>query len=239
METTPFRTSRLLSCAALALFAWAGPSAGSAMAGYQSASFIFNVSNVLPPSDYGTVLLESYTGPGTVNGLSNGQVRFTVDAPFLPIYGDPTQAPNFGMDKFAFNTDLSPIPTSIVVATSSNPNLGWGIKEDQNISNFGTFEVEDKGTGHSRGDPITVTISGLGSNATLNHFIFLSDGNGGSTPAYFTAHLGGFPNQPTSQYIAVTDITQTPAPPGLALALAGIGSLGIGGLCRLWRRVLV
>jgi hypothetical protein len=221
------------------VLAVAGPLATTAEAGYQSASFIFNVSNVLPPNNYGTVLLEAYTGAGTVNGLSNGQVRFTVDAPFLPIYGDPKLATNFGMDKFAFNTDLSPIPTNIVVSTASNPNLGWGIIEDKNISNFGTFEVEDKGTGHSRGDPIYVTISGLGGNATIDHFIFPSDVNIGSKPAYYVAHLGGFPNWPTSQYIAVTDITQTPAPPGLMLALAGIGSLGLGGVCRFWRRRVI
>jgi hypothetical protein len=56
------------------------------------------------------------------------------------------------------------------------------------------------------------------------------------------AHLGGFssndPNYPdlSSHFIAVT---QTPAPPGLMLALAGIGSLGLGGVCRFWRRRVI
>jgi hypothetical protein len=239
MNATPIQRCRRLALAAVTVLAVAGPLAATAEAGYQSASFIFNVSDVLPPGNYGTVLLAAYTGAGTVNGLSDGQVRFTVNAPLLPIYGTPSPTDNFGLDKFGFNTNLNPLPTNIVVSDAGHADLGWTINAPQNISNFGTFSVEDKGDGYSRGDPIFVTISGLGSDATIDHFIFLSDGNKGSTPAYFTAHLGGFPNQPTSQYIAVTDITQTPAPPGLMLALAGIGSLGLGGVCRLWRRRVI
>jgi hypothetical protein len=206
-----------------------------AQAGYQYASFTFNLSNSMGPGSYGSVLLEAYTGPSgtTDHGLAPGQVRFTVTADWLAGYGDPGDAPNFGIQKFGFNTDLQPRPTDIVVTNSSNTNLKWKIKYDQNISMFGSFSVEDKGTGKTRGNPIIVTISNLGSNATTDHFVFLSDPNKGSVPAYFVAHVAGFPDEPGSHYIAVTHVA--PEPSGLALALVGLAGAGLGGWRR-WRR---
>src|SRR5262249_60754811 len=102
----------------------------------------------LRPGTAGTLLLESYIRPGPDLGLSTGQVRFTVDAPFLPIYGNPALASNFGLDKFGFNTDLYPLPTNIVVSDAGHADLGWIVKQNQNISNFGSFDIEDKGDGH-------------------------------------------------------------------------------------------
>lgn len=206
-----------------------------AQAGYQSASFTFNISNEMGSGNYGTVFLEAYAGvAGTFDhGLAAGQVRMTVTADWLAAYGNPNNAPNFGIQKFGFNTDLTPPPTNIVVTNSSSTNLNWGISYGKNISEFGTFSVEDVGSGQTRGDPIIVTISDLGGNATLAHFTFLSDPNNGQIPAYFVAHVAGFPNAPQSHYIAVTDTTvATPEPAGIVLALLGAGGLGVTG----WRR---
>src|SRR5438270_591964 len=83
---------------------------------------------------------------------------------------------------------LTPPPTNVVVTNTGNVNLNWSTTYAKNISEFGTFSVEDSGTGQTRGDPIIVTVGDLGSNATLSHFVFLSDGNNGSIPAYYVAH---------------------------------------------------
>jgi MYXO-CTERM domain-containing protein len=207
----------------------------AAQAGYQAATFTFNISNELGAGNYGTVLVEAYAGvAGTFDhGLAAGQVRMTVTADWLAVYGNQNNAPNFGIQKFGFNTDLNPPPTNIVVTNSSNTNLNWGVAYDKNISEFGTFSVEDVGDGQSRGDPIIVTISDLGGNATLSHFVFLSDTNNGQIPAYFVAHVAGFPNDPESHYIAVTNTTvPTPEPSTVVLALLGAGGLGL----HRWRR---
>jgi hypothetical protein len=227
-----------LSVAVLAVaMVLAGPTSGQA--GYLSATFTLSASNVLPDGNYGSVFIESYNGPNPqdlVHHLLAGQVRMTVTAPFLSIYGSPD---NYGMDKFGFNTDLNLSPNNIVVTDGGGTNLGWtvtqklGVIKPQNISTFGTFSVEDDGTGHSRGDPIVVTIGNLGSNATIDHFIFLSTGGGGPD-AYFVAHLGGFTAQPTSQFIAVTSLT--PEPGTIGLALIGLAGIGVARLRRRFAR---
>lgn len=224
-----FQGGRPAVLAALALLSC---SAAPALAGYQSASFVFNMSNEIGAGNYGTVFAEAYTGAvGTTDhGLNPGQVRFTVTAPFLSIYGSPADAGNYGMDKFSFNTNLSILASQVVTKTTGGTNLGWSVQFSKNISEFGVFSILDKGAGNSRGNPIIVTISGLGSNATLDHFVLPSTGNNGGT--FFAAHVGGFAGNANneefgSHYIAVTEITHAPEPSGIALALAGLTGLGM------------
>lgn len=232
MEQTATRGPCLAPALVLVLLGLTVPAASPALAGYQSASFIFDQSNVLGSGNYGTVHLEAYTGPAgsSFNGLLAGQVRFTVTAPFLSIYGNPSRARNYGLDQFAFNTDLSILASQIVVTTTGGTNLNWTTQFNRNVSSFGRFSILAKGTGKSRGNPIVVTISGLGDNATLNHFLFPSTGRNGGT--YFAAHLGGFPCPPNSHFIGVSDVTCVPEPASWMLAVVGLTGIGLAR----WRR---
>jgi hypothetical protein len=230
-----FAMQRLKQClsrrtALVLVFLLAAPGAQLAHAGYVSDSFTFNISNIFGPGNYGTVFAEANNGATTVNGVLPGQVRLTVTGTWAAAYGNQAQASNFGFDKFAFNTDLGSL-SSVVVTNNSNTNLNWGLNANQNESIFGKFSYEVKGNGNSRDNPIIVTISNLGANATLAHFEFNSQGG---TPVFFAAHIAGFPNTPGSNFIGA-DPSAVPEPSAVVLALVGIGGFGLTGFRR-WRR---
>jgi hypothetical protein len=128
------------------------------------------------------------------------------------------------MQMFGFNTDLA--PTSIVATNSGGTDLHWTVKTNQNVSNFGIFSFELDGKGQAQANPLVVTISNLGSNATLAHFVLPSQLNGG-TVASFVAQQ--------DRFIAVGDPNAVPEPSAVVLALVGIGGFGLTGFRR-WRR---
>jgi len=236
-ETDRRRSGSRASVTFAALLAAAVASqARAARADYQSASYTFTQSNALADGvNYGTIQVESYydAAGGTSNGLSSGQVRFTVAANVLASYGTLS---NFGIDKFSFNTDLQPPPTNITVTDSNGKVIsGWNVTLNRNISGFGTFDVTDSGGGQggNRTSPTIFTVNNLGANATIAHFVFGSTGQMGGTPdqgsQYFVAHVAGFSAQPTSQYIGVSanNVAVAPEPATLLLGLAALVPLGV------------
>ncbi len=214
---------RLLGRLILPLLALvAAPGIPTAQAGFQSATFEFNMSNQFGAGDYGQITI-------TANS-STGVVTMTVNA-YTSVYTsiDPKA---FGIDKFGFNfsPSLTLDPSQISVNKS-----GWSttIDPSNHISEFGKFDAESTGSGaKERVDPLVITITGLGANAILSNFEFLS--TGGNPDAYFVAHVAGFNYcGQSSHFIAVTDTNTNPPPPpvpapsGIALALLGIGGIGL------------
>lgn len=202
----------------------AAPGLPAAHAGFQTATFTLDLSNVFGSGNYGTVKIDANTTTGTVT--------FTVDSPASDYTSVNPKA--FGIDKFALNFNPSLNITAAQVSVNAS---GWSAKIDppNSVSEFGKFDLEVAGSGaKDRVDPLIVTISGLGANAILSNFEFLS--TNGHPDAYFAAHVAGFSlGNESSHYIAVTDLTPvspTPAPSGIALALLGIGGLGL----HRWRR---
>ncbi len=124
-----------------------------------------------------------------------------------------------------------------MTTNSGGDDLKWKVSFNSNISAYGTFSADDQGKGNSRADPVIITVSNLGTDATLDHFLFLSDGN--DLQAYFVAHVAGFNNQPTSHFVGVSESSVVPAPPGMVLALTGIVGLGFVGLLRRRQATLV
>jgi hypothetical protein len=202
----------------------AAPGLPAAQAGFQTTTLQFNISNEFGPGDYGQITINADTSTGTVTMIVNA---------FTSVYSS-TDPKAFGIDQFGFN--FSPSLTLDPSQVSVNKG-GWTTTIDpaNHISEFGKFDAESDGTGvKDRVDPLVITITGLGADAIISNFEFLStDGN---PDAYFVAHVAGFNyKDQSSHFIAVTDLTPVnpvPAPPAIALALLGIGGLGV----YRWRR---
>jgi len=117
--------------------------------------------------DTGMVLAEANSGATAVNGLQPGQVRLTFT-------GNPVPAllklgPNFGFNQVVFNTDLAITPGQVTLPagwTLSGPNL-WPSAPNAKI----WLAQNSPSPGNQISNPVVVVISGLGSQATLNHFL--------------------------------------------------------------------
>jgi PEP-CTERM motif-containing protein len=205
----------------LALAALVAPGTPRVHAGYQSVTVDFNQSNVFGFGNYGTVQIEADTGAGTV--------KFTVTA-LTSVYSS-IDSKAFGIDKFAFNFDSNLTLTTGQVTVNKG---GWTptIDPANSVSQFGKFDLEDAGSGAShRVDPLIVTITGLGADALVSNFEFLSDN--GHPPAYFAAHVAGFSQDgQSSHYIAVTDVSTAPEP--ASAIIFGLGTIGVAGYG--WRK---
>ncbi|MCA1805590.1 MAG: VPLPA-CTERM sorting domain-containing protein, partial [Xanthomonadaceae bacterium] len=92
---------------------------------------------------------------------------------------------NFGIQEFAFNANPAVLVSEngngfdIATQTMSLTNLanGWALDMNTNMSEFGKFDIRLSGTGSTRMDPLTFTLSGV-SHDTVD--------------AYFAAHVNGF-----------------------------------------------
>ncbi|MFN4258897.1 MAG: hypothetical protein ACK4RK_06335 [Gemmataceae bacterium] len=204
---------------------------GAAQAGYVTQTLIFDQSNTFADGiNYGAVFMEAYDGIGAPGGgLSAGQVRFSFTLTIPAEYGGIGD--NFGFQKIGFNTDLT------ISAAQITAPPGWSVLYDQTMNGFGFFSVVLQGTGNSRVQSPVVLIDGLGTNATLDHFLILSTKKNGEPPdeggAVFAGHVAGFNNSPGSHYIGdplpETDepISEAPEPATWILALCGISALGV------------
>jgi hypothetical protein len=213
-----------------------------AKAAFQTLTHHFTVSNTFGgTADYGTVKLEAYDGVGVGGGgLLAGQIKITVTA-FSAPYANGVNG-NFGIDKFAFNFNLSSLDLSDIASVPggwnfdvTGPNSGYGP--------FGKFDAAaDSATGNDERNPLVILISNQGAEAKIANVTFLSDPNGSSgIPTYFVAHVKNFNSirGTTSHYIGVVeledfdDVDPVPAPAGLVLLATAIPVLG---LRRVFRR---
>jgi hypothetical protein len=128
----------------------------------------------------GTVQIEAYDGNGANGGgLNPGEVRLIFDTKntgFAPLSVN-TANNLIGVQAVAFNTDLSLSPSQIHVPT------GWMVA--QNFTNYSASTDRETpssfflgqfswgaGTVSSIQGAMSILITGLGANATLNHFVF-------------------------------------------------------------------
>ena len=239
------RVCLLATCAALA------PPA--AFADYVSQSVILDQSNSLKDGvAYGSVLVEAYNGVGSAGGgLKAGEVRPTYSANLVADYDSISKT--FGIDHLGFNTDLKIKSKQITSPT------GWKIRKNKTLSEFGkfTWKADGSAKGGSRPNPVTLLITGLGVNATIEHFLIGSTGSGQHAPSegsvYFAMHVAGFSTKNdcdvSSHWVggstrAVIDppppegsgeVGPTPEPASLLLGAIGIAGVWIG---RMWRQRL-
>jgi hypothetical protein len=220
-------------------------------ADYVSQLVILDQSNTLKDGvAYGSVLVEAYNGVGAAGGgLKAGEVRLTFTA-------DPTAydsvSKTFGIDHLGFNTDLT-----LTAGQITQPS-GWKISSAKTLSGFGkfTWDADGSAKGGSRLNPASVLIDGLGSNATIDHFLIGSVGSGKNPPSegsvYFAMHVAGFSvkgNDATSHWVGGStrlivdpppppgpegsgDVRPTPEPASIILGAFGIGAVWLG---RMWR----
>lgn len=181
-----------------------------------SISFDLDQSNVLPNgTDYLTVTISDSLAV-------SGDIDFSVvvnSANFTP-------GSNFGMDNFYFNYDnsLSVGSANIIDIDPSS----WTIKTDKNAGGgFGFFEFDLKGSGSSRTELLSFSISGV-TGDTINSYAVGYEGLG---DAYFAAHVGGFVDAASGESSAkFASIAVVPVP--AAAWLFGTGLLGLVAVAR-------
>ncbi len=159
------------------------------------------------------------------DSLANlGDIDFRVD---VLTANFPSPGSNFGMQAFSFNYDTSfnVTPTNIVNIDPST----WTISQDANAGGgFGRFEFQLSGTGSSRAELMTFSITGVNGDTPSTYAM-------GSTlnpvaVEFFAAHVAGYDagNGVTSAQFAGSKPVPVPA----ALWLLGSGLLGLVGWVR-------
>jgi hypothetical protein len=161
-----------------------------ARADYISQTFLLDQSSVLGGGDtYGSVRIEAYNGNGNAGGgLVAGQVRLTVQADVRPAYD--TVGTHFGVYGLGFNTDLGLQASQISIPDN------WRLRNGRFMGGFGLFGWEASGKIRDSQNPLVLTISDLGTDATLDHFLIASTSSTGGIPlngsVNFAARIGGF-----------------------------------------------
>lgn len=191
----------------------------SLQAGAASISYYLDQSNALPDGvNYAQVTIsDSMTVAGDID--------FTVEviSAAFPVQGD-----NFGMQAFSFNydTSLTVEPANI---TGIDP-ASWTISEDKNAGGgFGKFEFELSGTGSTRTEILTFSITGIDGD-TINDYAIGSTLNP-SSGEFFAAHIAGFFDAGTGESSAKF-AGSSPVPVPAAVWLFGSGLLGLVGVAR-------
>ena len=211
----------------------------SARGDYVSQTFQFDRSDSLPSGPlFGSVTIDAYDGVGAPGGgLSPGQVRMSFQAAPLPIYGPINSS--FGFAEVGFNTNLP------LTAGQIHTPAGWNLRNSSVMGGFGQFGWQAYGDPSLVSSPAAVvTISGLGANATLDHFLIPST-SATDASVYFAGLIGGFTLNTdgfnlSSHLVGVTaptppwdsGVTPNPEPSALLLGLCGVW---IVGLRRWWK----
>jgi len=172
-----------------------------------TAGYYFNFSNKLIdlpyPADtfYGEVVLDlqipnnlsidvnAFTAPTQLDYFGN-----TINSPLVP-------GSNFGIQLFAFDStlvitedDFNTFHTLYDVVVPEN----WDCKFNGQVSEFGRFEFVNQGTGNSRQDPLTISITPK-VDADLTGYEFssvMAFVQPNAAGYYFAAHIAGFTVDP-------------------------------------------
>ena len=196
-------------------------------------TFVLDESNVFVDGVIGAVV---DIRPGTDDGVLNGDIDFRVSV-FVDsfTYADVN---NFGMQSFSFNYDLRVFDANGdtgVVLDGTNLEIinidpiGWNVKNTpNNVSEFGTFDIDIKGTGHLRTLSLFFSITGVEGDIVDNYAI------------NFASHIAGFEALVTEENYGVTsayfygegnkrDLPPVPVPPAVWLFGSGlIGLIAVG-----------
>ena len=123
----------------------------------------------------------------TISDGIGGNIDFSVDV--LSSAFSVSPGANFGMQTFSFNYD-----TALMIGSSNIVDvdpLSWTISQDANAGGgFGKFEFELSGTGSSRTELLTFSISGVTGDTVYDYAIgsLLNP----SSDEFFAAHIAGF-----------------------------------------------
>lgn len=114
-----------------------------------------------------------------------GVIDFTVEAlqPLLDLAGN-----HFGIQKFAFNI------LDGVGAEASDVNAlpeHWWVRNGGRMDGFGRYDITLQGTGNSRQDPLTFSITGVDLD-TIQSYVDLSTGLSPQGFSLFAVHVAGF-----------------------------------------------
>jgi hypothetical protein len=161
-----------------------------------------------------------------INSVSSNSVKFTVDANTSVL----SPGGNFGIQKFAFDYDSAAVGS----ITLSDLPAGWSVVEDAaGGGGFGKFEIVSQGSGSTRVDPLTFTITTSKSPANIEQAFYEENSLG----YHFAAHIAGFKsiNGSTSGYF--TD--GVPVPELATMLLFSTGVAGIFALRKSRRKVRI
>jgi hypothetical protein len=134
---------------------------------------------------------------------------------------------NFGMQDFSFNYDdaLTIDEFNIINLSSSD----WKVSQGKNAGGgFGKYDIQLSGTGKSRTEELSFTISGVDGD-TINSYAMGSLLNP-AADEFFATHIAGFDyvDGVTSAKFAGSSVVPVPA----SVWLFGSGLLGLAGLAR-------
>jgi hypothetical protein len=177
-------------------------------------SYNLDMSNAIPDGvDYLTVTIsDSLT--------TAGDIDFSVE---VNTSNYPNPGSNFGMDNFYFNFDDS-LNVKANNITDLNPD-SWKINTNKNAGgDFSFFKLNLKGTGNSRTDLLTFTISDIVGDSIQDYAV----GYEGVGEALFAAHVGGFDNGAGIESAKFGAVVPVPG----AVWLFGSGLLVLAGLIR-------
>ena len=179
-----------------------------------SMSWFMDQSNALPDGvNYLTVTIDDEGAAGDIN--------FTVEVNVAAFTPDD----NFGMQSFFFNFD-----NSLSVTTSSIVDVDpttWAITEDRNAGGgFGKFEFQLAGTGATRTETLTFSITGVAGDTIESYAMAAGFLNNGSDQ-YFAAHVAGFVQTEGVTSAKFAGMTLVPVPAAAWLMFSALGVLAL------------
>lgn len=187
-----------------------------------SVSYFLNQSNALADGpNYLRVTIDNAGAPGAIN--------FTVET--LSALNSLASS-NFGIQDFGFSTSI-PL-TSISESNITGLPTGWIaniVPPPNQLDGFGRFEISAAGSGTTRADPLTFSISGVAGD-TINDYSVLSTGTAGQGNVFYAAHVAGFCYgtgcTTSSAYFGGSTVVPLPG----AVWLFGSGLMGMAAVMR-------